>query len=99
MLYSLLTNSGVEVIGGLLFFVSAIFLIKDKLLCEQASMGKRKVLLLLTGTVDVILSGPCLKRGILNSQRYPLNLGLCGNDLDNFSFLKRSKILYKSIFR
>ena len=52
MLYSLLTNSGVEVIGGLLFFVSAIFLIKDKLQCEQASMGKREVLLLLTGTVE-----------------------------------------------
>ena len=94
MLYSLLTNSGVEVIGGLLFFVSAIFLIKDKLQCEQASMGKREVLLILTGTLDVILSDPCLKRGILNSQRYPLNLGLCGNDLDNFSFLKRSKILF-----
>ena len=45
MLYSLLTNSGVEVIGGLLFFVSAIFLIKDKLLCEQASMGKRNVVI------------------------------------------------------
>ncbi|XP_023332494.1 protein spinster [Eurytemora carolleeae] len=42
MLYSLLTNSGVEVIGGLLFFVSAIFLIKDKLLCEQASMECRR---------------------------------------------------------
>merc|ERR1719312_126051 len=37
MLYSLLLNSGVEVIGGVLFFLTAIFIIKDKLTCEQAA--------------------------------------------------------------
>ena len=37
MLYSLLTNSGVEILGGMLFFISAIFIIKDKLLCERES--------------------------------------------------------------
>jgi len=42
MLYSLLTNSGVELIGGVLFFVTAIFIIKDKLSCEQHSLGCRK---------------------------------------------------------
>ena len=40
MLYSLLTNSGVEVLGGILFFVSAIFILKDKLICEKESTRK-----------------------------------------------------------
>jgi hypothetical protein len=39
MQYSLLTNTGVEVLGGILFFLTAIFIIKDKLLCEKAAAG------------------------------------------------------------
>lgn len=37
MQYSLLTNTGVEVLGGLLFFLTAVFIVKDKLLCEKAA--------------------------------------------------------------
>merc|ERR1719234_2644064 len=34
-LYSLLTNCGVEVIGGILFFITAIYIVRDKLNCES----------------------------------------------------------------
>ena len=39
MQYSLLTNTGVEVLGGILFFLTAIFILKDKLQCEKAAAG------------------------------------------------------------
>jgi len=37
MQYSLFTNFGVEIIGGVLFFITAIFIVRDKLKCENAS--------------------------------------------------------------
>jgi MFS family permease len=43
MLYSLLTNSGVEIMGGILFFICAIFILKDKLLCEKECNGTSQV--------------------------------------------------------
>jgi len=42
MLYSLLLNSGVELLGGLLFFLTALFIMRDKLACEQAALASRK---------------------------------------------------------
>ena len=39
LLYSLMTNIGVEFIGGIFFFITAIYIVKDKLLCEAASSG------------------------------------------------------------
>jgi hypothetical protein len=39
MQYSLLTNTGVEVLGGFLFFLTAIFIVRDKLKCEKSSTG------------------------------------------------------------
>jgi len=42
MLYSLLSNSGVELVGGFLFLLTAAFIVKDKLRCEQASIGCRR---------------------------------------------------------
>jgi len=42
MLYSLLLNSGVEILGGLFFLLTAIFIIRDKLACEQAAIESRK---------------------------------------------------------
>ena len=38
--YSLFTNCGVEIIGGILFFITAIYIVRDKLACENASAGK-----------------------------------------------------------
>jgi len=35
--YSLFTNFGVEIIGGILFFITAIYIVRDKLACENAS--------------------------------------------------------------
>ena len=40
MQYSLFTNFGVEIIGGVLFFITAIFIVRDKLKCENASAGE-----------------------------------------------------------
>ena len=37
--YSLFTNCGVEIIGGILFFITAIYIVRDKLACENASAG------------------------------------------------------------
>lgn len=42
LLYSLLSNSGIEMIGGILFFMTAIYIVKDKLKCEQISIACRK---------------------------------------------------------
>ena len=39
LLYSLLTNCGVELMGAILFFITAIYIVKDKLRCEQAAAG------------------------------------------------------------
>ena len=39
LLYSLLTNCGVEVIGGILFLITAIYIVRDKLQCEKAAAG------------------------------------------------------------
>ena len=39
MQYSLFTNFGVELIGGALFFITAIYIVRDKLACENASAG------------------------------------------------------------
>jgi len=36
LLYSLLTNCGVEVIGGILFLITAIYIVRDKLKCENS---------------------------------------------------------------
>ena len=35
--YSFFTNSGVEVLGGILFLASALFIVRDKLACEKAA--------------------------------------------------------------
>jgi len=40
LLYSLLTNCGVEVIGGILFLITAIYIVRDKLQCEKAAAGQ-----------------------------------------------------------
>ena len=42
MQYSLFTNFGVEIIGGILFFITAIYIVRDKLACENASAGNIK---------------------------------------------------------
>merc|ERR1719242_1853361 len=34
--YSFFSNSGVEVVGGVLFLLTAIFIVRDKLACELA---------------------------------------------------------------
>ena len=39
--YSLFTNFGVEIIGGILFFITAIYIVRDKLACENASAGEK----------------------------------------------------------
>ena len=46
LLYSLMTNIGVEFIGGIFFFITAIYIVKDKLLCEAASSGMLNVFFL-----------------------------------------------------
>ena len=38
--YSFFSNSGVEVIGGFLFLITAIFIVRDKLACELAVSGE-----------------------------------------------------------
>ena len=38
--YSLFTNCGVEIIGGILFFITAIYIVRDKLACENAAAGE-----------------------------------------------------------
>ena len=38
--YSLFTNFGVEIIGGILFFITAIYIVRDKLACENSSAGE-----------------------------------------------------------
>jgi len=43
LLYSLMTNIGVEFIGGILFFITAIYIVKDKLLCEAASSEAKRL--------------------------------------------------------
>jgi len=40
--YSLFTNCGVEIIGGILFFITAIYIVRDKLACENASAEMKK---------------------------------------------------------
>ena len=47
LLYSLITNIGVEFIGGILFFITAIYIVRDKLNCEStvASAGKLSIIL------------------------------------------------------
>ena len=47
--YSLFTNFGVEIIGGILFFITAIYIVRDKLACENASAGE-------TFTIDIKIS-------------------------------------------
>ena len=37
--YSFFSNSGVEVVGGVLFLLTAIFIVRDKLACELAVSG------------------------------------------------------------
>ena len=39
MQFSLFTNSGVELLGGLLFLITAIYIVRDKLACESAASG------------------------------------------------------------
>lgn len=40
--YSLFTNFGVEIIGGILFFITAIYIVRDKLACENSSAEMKK---------------------------------------------------------
>lgn len=40
MQYSLFTNSIVEVIGGIFFIITAIYIIKDKTKCDRFIAGK-----------------------------------------------------------
>ena len=40
MQYSLLINNVVEIIGGLFFLITAIYIIKDKLRCDRYVAGK-----------------------------------------------------------
>lgn len=41
--YSLFSNCGVEVVGGILFLITAVYIVKDKLACENAvSESKHK---------------------------------------------------------
>lgn len=40
--YSLFINVGVEILGGILFFLTAIYIIKDKMNCESFSTKNRK---------------------------------------------------------
>ena len=42
MQYSLLINNVVEVLGGFLFLLTAVYIIKDKLRCDRYVAGKRK---------------------------------------------------------
>ena len=46
--YSFFSNSAVEVIGGFLFLITAIFIVRDKLACELAVSGEHLSLLSLT---------------------------------------------------
>merc|ERR1719219_2819522 len=43
LLYSLMTNIGVEFVGGVFFFITAIYIVKDKLLCEAASSEAKRL--------------------------------------------------------
>jgi len=43
MMYSLLTNSGVQVLGAILFFLSAMFIIRDKRKCDRESVDNMKM--------------------------------------------------------
>jgi len=38
--YSLFSNCGVEVVGGVLFLITAVYIARDKLACENAVSGK-----------------------------------------------------------
>ena len=40
--YSFFTNSGVEVLGGVLFLVGAIFIVRDRWACEKAAEEAEK---------------------------------------------------------
>ena len=40
MQYSLLINNVVEVLGGVLFLVTAVYIIRDKLKCDRYIAGK-----------------------------------------------------------
>ena len=40
--YSFFTNSGVEVLGGILFLVGAIFIVRDRRACEEATKEAEK---------------------------------------------------------
>ena len=51
--YSFFSNSGVEVIGGFLFLITAIFIVRDKLACELAVSGEH--LFSLSATVSLPL--------------------------------------------
>lgn len=42
MLYSLLINNVVEIIGGVLFVVTAFYIIKDKMKCDRYVAGKER---------------------------------------------------------
>ena len=39
--YSFFSNSGVEVMGGVLFLLTAVWIVRDKLACETAVSGER----------------------------------------------------------
>merc|ERR1739838_175152 len=39
--YSLFSNCGVEVVGGILFLITAIYIARDKLACENASSDRK----------------------------------------------------------
>lgn len=41
MQYSLFTNCGVELLGGVLFLITAIYIVRDKLACESAASESR----------------------------------------------------------
>ena len=40
--YSFFTNAGVEVLGGVLFLVGAIFIVRDRRACEKAAEEAEK---------------------------------------------------------
>lgn len=58
--YSLFSNSGVELVGGFLFLLTAVFIVKDKLTCETATTESKYD--------QIQTSKPILKNNRNNSQ-------------------------------
>ena len=92
--YSFFSNSGVEVVGGVLFLLTAIFIVRDKLACELAVSGTSfKHCLLSPSSSSVLLKfiSWCKKvpptgcRGKVNFEKstsepsFDLHRHLCGN--------------------